>query len=151
MPTKIVSIRDILNAIRENGYPQAFGDFFQAEGGATVSPNPALYGDSIVFGAACAMGQAAVNLGVRAVEVYNALSMMIDIENSAEKLDKEDIDYEEEVEVSALIANLNDNRKLSPAEIVDIIEYLLPPEELDVVVPLTEQEYNFVGAKEGNP
>lgn len=70
--TKKVSVRQVIEAIRQNGLPQARGKFW-----ADTDGNPIHYiptGEKVEIGSACALGQAALNLGIRWEELNTELS-----------------------------------------------------------------------------
>lgn len=111
---KDVTGKDIIEAMRKNGYKKIRGGLIRYKERADGSKGP--------IAGACAIGQAAINLGVPA--------MMLEI-----KLP---------VKVSRRIINLNDNYRFANAktvpEIADIVEKEFP-ELLDQIFTLSKFKY----------
>lgn len=77
-----VTVREVIDAIEKNGYPQGFGRLIR------FNENSELEG-------ACAIGQAAINLGVDEMVLYRELSYLI----------------HKKFSVKAMIVSLNDTER----------------------------------------
>jgi hypothetical protein len=100
---KSVTVRDVLFAMLENGLPQARGTFWSRKKEA-ASNN--FFGDVIYegeVGSACALGQAALNLGVSFGQINSGL-------------------YAISPDLRGDIIDLNDNGKKSIQEIFDVMK-----------------------------
>jgi hypothetical protein len=71
--TREITIDDVLDAIEKNGLEQTFGSFFKTEGEDYVN-NPPKSGKII---GACALGQAALNLGVNNFSLTDTLNLAL--------------------------------------------------------------------------
>jgi hypothetical protein len=67
------TVRQVLEAVRKNGYKQAFGYLVRGPKGRFLRTNAT----AEEIGAACAIGQAALNLGVKPGALQNALTRFI--------------------------------------------------------------------------
>lgn len=67
------TVRQVLQAVRKNGYKQAFGYLVRGPKGRFLRENAT----AEEVGAACAIGQAALNLGVKPASLQNALTNVI--------------------------------------------------------------------------
>ena len=120
IPTvKEVTVEEVLDAMEKNGYRQAYGRYFEYSDHDVDKP--------VI--AACAMGQAAINLGVRAESLDNFLSKFI----------------VDSWSMNSYIVEQNDVHHLSPKAIAGLIRTWLAKEGfttiLDEIEKLEEKEY----------
>src|SRR6266550_3277567 len=102
-----ISVRDLTNAIRKNGYKKVKGHYYEYAWGRS---NSFLSDDTLV--AACAIGQAAIVLGVEAGVLDEAFSKMIPFRSMRP--------------INGIIRDLNDFTDKSMGEIADEIESKYP-------------------------
>ena len=139
---KRVSMRDVIAAIRKNGYPQAFETFFALDEQNVSMVSAAMSKEAIKFNSACAIGQAAVNLGVDATKLSDELLDYMFLYSS---------DEEDERSVNEVIILLNDDEGKSLQDIADELESVLSKDILDKEADILEREYLYVSPSEGNP
>lgn len=103
-----ITIKQLINAIRKNGYPQAFGTLWKNKDGEDM------YDDSTYrkftkkdIGAACAMGQARINLRLMDSKTWEEFWHSMDTTAYA---------------MNSNIINMNDGLHMSLAEIADQLE-----------------------------
>jgi hypothetical protein len=71
----VITVRDVAEAIRKNGLPKTTNNFYEYEsGGVRYKRTKLLVGEKPV--AACALGQAGLNLDVDAEELYDKLNLL---------------------------------------------------------------------------
>jgi len=130
---KKVTIKQIIEAMRKNGYKFTRGTFFRdAFSDYPISDERRKDMEVVRFGSACAMGQAAANLGVNATELEKRLGMVVAFANGPM------------MRVSSAIVDMNDNKDMLPAAIADILEENLKNIE-DMAFILPVQEYIYEG------
>jgi hypothetical protein len=93
-----LSRNDVIEAIRRNGYEQTFGYYYILKDGTRIKNMEVLPNKRDVK-AACAMGQAALNLGISPFIIAHVVDGIL-----------------------GEVVNLNDNIKLSLDEIADKLE-----------------------------
>ncbi len=114
--SKLITGRDIIEAIKKNGFNHSRGRWF---GKSDKRINGQYVRGSTVITSACVMGQAAINLGVD----YTSLSKG------------------EFNEPTSKMITLNDHRRLSYPELVAEAEKLFAP-YLDTTISAKEKIYN---------
>lgn len=121
---KRITFKEVLDAIRQNGLPKEKGEFFRFEetkdSSGNVTEKHAV--------AACALGQAAINLGVYAPDLYDSLNI-----TGGEE------DY---VTFGENIAAMNDATDSTFEEIADFFEQ--EKEYLDYVFYVEKEDYKVV-------
>jgi hypothetical protein len=71
----MITLRDVAEAIRKNGLPKTTDNFYEYEsGGVRYKRTKLLVGEKPV--AACALGQAGLNLDVDAEKLYGKLNLL---------------------------------------------------------------------------
>jgi len=120
---KRVTIKQALEAIRQNGYPQEFIDGYFNTG--------LRLDEEQEFERACAIGQGAVNLGVDAFQLGGLLKK---------------VKYED-TNLYYYIVDMNDIKNKSLEEIMDSLP-TLPEKDLRKWRNLGERKYKFVGLKD---
>src|SRR6185295_15621596 len=113
---KKVTVQEVIDAIRQNGKPQAFGAFYRSESG-----NPT--GAKTQAVTACALGQAAINLKVPTKSLVRSLSKIQNI-----KFDGLDINLD------GLIISLNDTQRWNLEQISNYLEETLPEDTKERVL-----------------
>ncbi len=102
---RTVTVADIIEAIRQNGLPKYHGNFYYFNGASRSYRY-----SSAQVEAACALGQAAINLNVAANQLWqglNDLNIFIDLETKA---------------LGHYIAHLNDDTELTLQQIADRLD-----------------------------
>ncbi len=112
-----ITIKDVLNAIRKNGYKKIQGSYYEyVESNRTNWERP--YETAT---GACAFGQAALNLGM-----HNANDLDERVGHS-----NINIDF---IPINQHIRRLNDMTEMTLPEIADVVERQLTQEELSKVI-----------------
>lgn len=115
-----IKVKDFIAAIRQNGWPQTFGKYYEY---GDTHPFKSFDSESVV--AACAMGQAALNLNVGATGLHLKYNLL-------EKVAP--IGYPR-------IASLNDREKLPLPKIADKVEeWAINNNLLDAVILTTKDK-----------
>lgn len=106
-----IDLSDVVKAIRDNGLPQIKFSFFKSKAGQATT---ALSDDII---GACAIGQAAINLGKNPVQLMREL-------NGNDYINEKDCTLCDGVGylLGNMITHLNDVHELTFAEIADYLE-----------------------------
>lgn len=136
MAQKVVTIGQVLDAIEQNGLPQAFNKFFVGKGGRFVSQrNPA------GVGAACAVGQGAYNLGVEARSLERMLSSgYVEVQLPDNALIDRGLS-QKFYGIASAIEQLNDKYRIPVPEIARLIRNALDEKTLSTQIAV--QEYNY--------
>lgn len=103
MPT----VQDVINAIRKDGYAQAFGELVEYDSEGNILE-------------ACAVGQAALNLDI------NPDDLMTQLDDMELHPNGKDSELSEISTLSGLIIHYNDSKKYPLSKIADLLERKLP-------------------------
>ena len=104
MTTKTFKVSEVIEAVRKNGYEQITGSLIKASGAKFIG--------------ACAMGQAALNLGVNPWNLEEA-GYSVEIKMGENDLD---IKPDTSVALTGFIEYLNDGKRLTCEQIADEAE-----------------------------
>lgn len=115
------TVRQVLQAVRKNGYKQAFGYLVRGHKGRFLRENAT----AEEVGAACAIGQAALNLGVKPSNLQNALTSVVYRAN---------VDDIFSTSLGRLIISMNDGQKIAVPEIGNTLLESIPEDILNSTI-----------------
>ncbi len=131
--TKTITLRDIIQAIKKDGYKQATATLLRDGAGFPVySDTWRGRGEPVTFASACAIGQAAVNLGVDAEQLNTILGDISFLDNG---------NYDTSLRYR--IVELNDRLGLSCGDIAEQLEAYEKLVDMEAVYELETREYVY--------